>query len=125
MPPFHELDKLCVRIDKVAYLPELEAPRDRPYPYVYFITIENHTNETITIKGRKWVVTDEKGNRTVVEGDGVVGKFPKLKPGASFSYNSYHAVGCDSVAEGAFIGVNEAGEAVIARIPPFAMKVPR
>lgn len=125
MPSFRELSSLRVNIDKVVYMPHLEAPIDRPYPFVYFITIENGSEETITIKGRKWVVTDAEGGRIVVEGDGVVGKFPRLEPGERFSYNSYHVIGTDSIAEGAFIGISEEGEPVVTRIPRFEMKVPR
>ena len=39
------------------------------------------------------VVTDAGGETIVVEGDGVVGKFPRLEPGEHFSYNSYHTIG--------------------------------
>ena len=122
---FRELKSLCVQVEKVIYMPHLEAPAERPYPFVYFIAIENNSDETVTIKGRKWVVTDAEGGRVVVEGDGVVGKFPKLEPGERFSYNSYHVIGADSVAEGAFIAVTEDGEPVVTRIPSFTMKVPK
>src|SRR5438132_855535 len=117
-----ELPGLKARIDRVVLVPHLEAPPDRPFPFVYFITIINQSHETVTIKGRKWVVVDTEGNTIVVEGDGVVGKCPRLEPGESFSYNSYHTIGSDSVAEGAFFGVNEAGEPVFARIPKFEMR---
>lgn len=122
---FKELEDLCVNIDKVVYMPHLEAPEDRPFPFAYFITITNGSLETVTIKGRKWVVTDDDGNTIVVEGDGVVGKFPRLRPGEHFSYNSYHVIGSDSVAEGAFIGVCEDGSAVFTRIPRFEMHLPQ
>jgi ApaG protein len=122
--PFAELQGLRVTVDKVAFMPHLETSKDRPYPFVYFITIHNDSDETVTIKGRKWVVTDASGNTIVVEGDGVVGKFPRLRCGENFSYNSYHTIGSDSVAEGAFIGVTEDGVPVMMRIPRFEMKVP-
>jgi len=124
MPELRELAGLRVIIDKVIYAPHLEAPADRPYPFAYFITIDNQSDETVTIKGRKWVVTDKLGQRVVVEGEGVVGEFPRLAPGEHFSYHSYHVIGSDSVAEGAFIGMNDNGEAVITRIPKFQMRVP-
>jgi ApaG protein len=121
---FRELPGLAVKIDRVVYRPDFEAPADRPYAFAYFITIRNESPETVTIKGRKWVVTDAAGQRVVVEGDGVVGQFPRLRTGEQFSYNSHHVIGSDSHAEGAYIGVTDAGEAVITRIPRFDMRVP-
>ena len=111
-------------VDRVVYVPHLDAQPDKPFPFVYFITIHNDSDKTVTIRGRKWVVTDSHGETLVVEGDGVVGKCPKLLSGEHFSYNSYHTIGTDSVAEGAFFGVTEEGEAVFTRIPPFNLRVP-
>ena len=124
MPSFIELPGLCATVDRVAYMPHLEAPLDKPFPFVYFITIHNDSEETVTIKGRKWVVCDAGGDTVVVEGDGVVGKFPRLTTGETFSYNSYHVIGSDSIAEGAFIGLTEEGTPVLVRIPRFEMKAP-
>jgi ApaG protein len=121
---FKELTGLQVRIDEVTYAPQLDAPPERPYPFVYYITIDNQSDETVTIKGRKWVVTDEQGGCIVVEGDGVVGKFPRLEPGERFSYNSCHTIASDSVAEGSYIGVDDEGTPILTRIPRFEMKVP-
>jgi len=123
--PITELTDLRVTVDRVVHVPHLDAPAERPHPFVYFITIRNDSPETVTIRGRKWVVTDADGQRLVVEGDGVVGKTPCLEPGEQFSYNSYHTIGSDSVAEGAFFGVTEAGTRVFTRIPPFTMHVPQ
>ena len=58
---FRELTNLRVIIDRIVYMPALEAPPDRPYPFVYFITIDNQSTETVTIRGRKWVITDQAG----------------------------------------------------------------
>jgi ApaG protein len=113
-----------VKIDRVVYRPDVEAPADRPYAFAYFITIRNESDETVTIKGRKWVVTDARGQRVVVEGDGVVGQFPRLRTGEQFTYNSHHVIGTDSFAEGAYIGMTDTGEAVLTRIPRFDMHVP-
>lgn len=119
-----ELAGLHVSVDRVVHVPHLEAPPDRPHPFVYFITIRNDSDTAVTIRGRKWVVTDAEGQCVVVEGDGVVGKFPYLLPHQQFSYNSYHTIGSDSVAEGAFFGVTDGGEAVFTRIPQFELRVP-
>ena len=120
----NEVAGLRVSVDEVEYVPTLDAPPDRPHPFVYFITIHNRSTETVFIRGRKWVVTDRQGCKIVVEGDGVVGQFPRLAPGEQFSYNSYHVIGSDSAAEGAFLGVDEAGRPFITRIPRFEMHVP-
>jgi len=118
---FRELTGLTATVDKIVYAPNLEAPPDRPYPFAYYITIHNGSDEVVTIKGRKWVVTDDDSNSMVIEGDGVVGKFPRLEPGDEFSYHSYHTITCDSVAEGSFFGVSEDGGAVLVRIPKFKL----
>jgi len=120
-----ELKELRVTVDKVVFMPHLEAPSDRPYPFEYYITIHNQSPEIVTIKGRKWVVTDETGGRIVVEGDGVSGKCPCLAPGEKFSYHSYHVIASNSVAEGSFIGISSEGTPVLTRIPKFELRLPR
>jgi ApaG protein len=120
-----EMEGLKVTIDRVVYMPDAETPSDRPHAFAYFITITNHSNETVTIKGRKWVFKDADNAIEAVEGDGVVGEFPTLKPGEHFSYNSYHinrGLGC--WAEGSYLALTEDGRKVITRIPRFEMTVP-
>ena len=122
--PFVELPGLNVHVDHVAYMPHLDAPQDKPHPFVYFISIHNHSDRTVTIRGRKWIVTEISGERVVVEGEGVVGKCPCIEPGDSFSYNSYHVVAGSGSAEGAFFGVCDDGTRVFTRIPPFELIPP-
>jgi ApaG protein len=119
-----ELEGLNVTVDKIVYSPHLDAPMDRPFPFVYHISIHNDSDVTVTIRGRKWVVTEQDGTCVVVEGDGVVGKFPRLEPGERFSYSSYHVIASDSVVEGAYLAVIENGGAALARIPMFELKKP-
>ena len=119
-----ELDGLEVRVDDVIYMPSLEAAPDKPHPFVYFLSIRNGSAERVTIRGRKWVVREDAGEVTVVEGDGVVGQTPNLGPGEDFSYNSYHVTAGNGTAEGAFFGQTEGGDWVFTRIPPFRLEVP-
>jgi ApaG protein len=122
---FEELDGLSVVIDDVIYMPNLEAPEDRPHPFVYFINIRNDSSERVSIRGRKWVVReDDSEELIVVEGDGVVGQTPDIEPGGTFSYNSYHVARGSGTAEGAFFGRTEDGRRVFVRIPAFKMELP-
>lgn len=119
-----EFAELQVKVQDVVYMPSLEAPPEKPHPFVYFISIHNHSQVPVTIRGRKWVVREDDGEVTVVEGDGVVGQKPMIEPGGNFSYNSYHVVGRNAVAEGAFFGETASGEWIFTRIPPFRLEVP-
>ncbi|HEY8960853.1 MAG TPA: ApaG domain [Luteolibacter sp.] len=119
-----ELQGLSVKVDDVIYMPSLEAPEEKPHPFVYFISIRNQSGERVTIRGRKWIVREDEGEVTVVEGDGVVGQTPVIAPGEDFSYNSYHVVARNAVVEGAFFGETASGEWVFARIPSFRLEVP-
>jgi ApaG protein len=123
MPP-QLLTGFEASVDRVVYDPELPASPDQPHPFIYYITIRNESDRTLTVKGRKWVVRGEDGQVTAVEGDGVVGCFPRLEPGESFSYNSYHTTAGRAVAEGSYLAMTETGEAVIARIPQFELIPP-
>lgn len=122
---YTELRGFRVEVEKVIYVPNLDAPPEKPHPFVYFITIINESQKTITVAGRKWVVREENGEVTVVEGEGVVGERPRLRPNQRFSYNSYHVLAGDGQAEGSFFGVTGEGDDVRATIPSFRMRVPR
>jgi ApaG protein len=119
---FLELPGLRVTVDRVVHQREAQTPPDRPHCFIYFITIHNDSDVTVTIKGRKWVVKNERGEITAVEGDGVVGQSPTIEPGESFSYNSFHLNDTrTAVAEGSYIGMDERGRKVLTRIPRFEM----
>jgi len=118
------LEGFGATVDRVVHAPDLPASPEQPHPFVYFITIRNESDRTVTVKGRKWVVRAEDGHVTAVEGDGVVGCFPRLDPGEQFSYNSYHTTAGRAVAEGSYLAVTEDGEAVMALIPAFDLIPP-
>ncbi|MCP5558380.1 MAG: ApaG domain [Verrucomicrobiaceae bacterium] len=121
---FELLEGLTVTVDGVQYDVSRPAPPDRPHPFVYHISIHNGSDEVVRIFGRKWIVRDTDGDTMVVEGDGVVGQFPNLAPGQSFSYDSYHVIKSESTATGSFFGSTDDGRPVCVRIPPFEMQPP-
>src|SRR4051812_18701896 len=121
----HESPKLYVTVDRVVFQPQAPTPVDRPYCFVYFITIHNDTDKAVTIRGRKWVVTNSTGEITAVEGEGVVGQTPEIPPGGSFSYKSFHLLDTTTaVAQGSYLGIDANGRRVLTRIPRFEMTVP-
>jgi ApaG protein len=116
---------LRVTVDQVVYQPGVPTPVDRPHCFVYFISIHNHTDVPITIKGRKWVVRNARGEISAVEGDGVVGQFPTIEPGETFRYNSFHLLDTASgFADGSYLGIDALGRRVVTRIPSFELIVP-
>lgn len=122
---FLEPKDLTVTVDRVVYQPNIATPPDRPHCFVYFISIHNKTEGPVKIVGRKWVVTNTRGEVTAVEGDGVVGEHPTIESGDSFSYNSFHLLDTKTaVAEGSYLGVDAEGRKVVTRIPAFKMTVP-
>lgn len=122
---FLEPKGLRVTVDRVIYNPDARTPADRPHCFIYVITIHNGTERTVTIKGRKWVVTNDSGEVTALEGDGVVGQTPKIVPGEKFTYNSFHLLNTKTAkAEGSYVGMDDLGRKVLTRIPAFKMVVP-
>ena len=108
-------------------MPTLDAPQDKPNPFVYFLTIHNNSSDVVKITGRKWVVQEEGAELVVVEGDGVVGQMPELEPGEQFSYNSYHVTANAhgaALAKGMFFGFTSSGEQIRVAIPEFRLELP-
>ena len=116
---------LRVNLDQLVYQDGVLTPPDTPHCFAYYITILNEGQETVTVRGRKWVVTESNGEVIAVEGDGVVGEFPALEPGEHFSYNSYHMIRSSrAIAQGSYLGITANGEPVVAVIPSFELVVP-
>jgi ApaG protein len=119
---YFQLPGLSVTVDEATYRPDAQTPPEHPYCFAYFITIHNQSDVTVTIKGRKWVVTNSRGEVTALEGDGVVGQHPVIEPGGQFTYNSYHLLDTASgLAEGSYLGMDSEQRKFIVRIPKFTM----
>jgi ApaG protein len=56
--------------------------------FAYFITIENKSSETVQLTNRFWKIYDSLNNTEIVEGEGVVGQTPVLKPNENYTYSS-------------------------------------
>ncbi|VAW23990.1 ApaG protein [hydrothermal vent metagenome] len=58
------------------------------YAFSYQITIENKSNETVQLLDRHWKIFDSLNNTEVIEGSGVIGEKPILKPTEKHTYKS-------------------------------------
>jgi ApaG protein len=114
---------------RVSVSPEfLEAqskPEEHRYFWAYTITVENHGDETVTLKSRYWKITDAMGRVQEVRGDGVVGEQPTLKPGEQFQYTS----GCPlPTTHGMMVGryqmISDKGEMFEIEVPAFSLDSP-
>ena len=58
------------------------------YAFGYTITIENQSRETVQLVSRHWDVLDALKEIETVDGEGVIGKKPVIRPGKSHTYSS-------------------------------------
>jgi ApaG protein len=58
------------------------------FAFSYQIQIENHSKDTVQLITRHWEILDALNHKEIVDGEGVVGKKPVIKPGEFHSYSS-------------------------------------
>lgn len=58
------------------------------YGFSYTITMENYSKDVVQLMTRHWEISDSLNDVVVVDGEGVVGKKPVLKPGEAYTYTS-------------------------------------
>jgi ApaG protein len=89
-PEYSDVTTEGVRVGATAYyLPDHSDPDMGQYTFGYTIVIVNSGDSPVKLLSRHWVIVDAHGRREEVEGPGVVGQTPHLKPGEAFKYNSY------------------------------------
>jgi ApaG protein len=70
------------------YLPEQSSPVQSHFVWAYTIRLDNMGDQRVQLESRYWHITDANGMVQEVEGPGVVGEQPTLRPGDAFSYTS-------------------------------------
>lgn len=70
------------------YQPEYSSPYQSHFVFSYRIRIENHSDNTVQLQRRKWIIFDSNATIREIEGEGVVGLTPILEPGESHEYIS-------------------------------------
>ena len=123
-PYVAETRGVVVRVS-VSFLPEQSEPARGRWFWAYHIRVENESAATVQLLTRHWIITDGRGARHSVEGEGVVGEQPVIAPGGSFDYVS----GCPLATptgsmQGHYRLIGEDGAAFDAAIPKFALLAP-
>ena len=123
-PNVAETRDVVVRVS-VSFLPEQSEPQRGRWFWAYHIRIENNSTHTIQLLTRHWVITDGRGARHSVEGEGVVGEQPVIAPGGSFDYVSGCPLATPTGAmQGSYHMIGEDGSAFDVDIPRFALIAP-
>jgi ApaG protein len=105
------------------FLPEQSAPEQAVHTFAYTVTVTNKGSVAAQLISRHWVICDARGLREEVQGLGVVGQQPLLRPGESFEYTS----GCrlrtpSGTMHGSYFFVAEDGTRFDAQIPLFVLE---
>jgi ApaG protein len=93
--------------------------------WLYTITIENFNTHSVQLLRRKWFITDEAGASFVIEGEGIIGEQPLIKPGEGYKYLSGTPLSSPSgMMMGTYFLIDDKGDAFEVDIPAFSLDSP-
>lgn len=58
------------------------------FAFTYHISIENQSKDSVQLNSRHWIIYDALNHTETVDGEGVIGKKPVIKPGENYTYSS-------------------------------------
>lgn len=123
---FHRVTHQIRITVRPSFLAGQSHPSSGRYVFAYAVRIENIGTATARLTHRRWNIHDavDGGEDQEVQGEGVVGEQPTLKPGAVYEYQSYCVLkSASGFMEGAYRFEREDGTAFAAEIPRFELKV--
>jgi ApaG protein len=104
------------------YLPEQSNESVAEYTFAYTVEIANHGEETVQLLARHWIITDGNNSIREIEGEGVVGEQPHIKPGERYQYSSGAILSTKTgTMEGSYKMCSDAGLPFDAVIKPFGL----
>lgn len=66
----------------------VEKNSSQQFVWGYYFCIENNSDKRISLLGKNWHITDDKGNMYSDDTDGFKGEIPDLEPGEMFEFSS-------------------------------------
>jgi len=120
-------NKYDIRVaSQCRYLGDQSDPQAGLYAFAYTITITNTGAVPSQLISRHWVIEDSNGRMQKVDGLGVVGHQPLIRPGQSSEYSSGSQLETPSGRmHGTYFFVAEDGTRFEAPIPAFDLSMPR
>ena len=110
---------------KSFYLPNQSSPEESRFAFGYTIKIRNTSKKSLQLLRRHWLITDGNENTQELNGKGVVGEQPLLKPDQTFEYT------CGSIIEtpvgcmqGTYKMITDDGHEFDVVIPAFSLSTP-
>lgn len=108
-----------------SYLSDQSDATNQKFVWSYEISITNESKEVIQLLNRFWRITDMTGKIEQVNGIGVVGLQPIIKPGKLFTYTSYcQLLTPQGTMEGYYEMQNLDEEHFMIEIPKFILSAP-
>jgi len=105
---------------------EHSEPDEDRYVFAYTITLVNKGSVSAKLLSRRWIITDADNRTEEVEGEGVVGEQPTLKPGEGFRYTSGAVIETPvGTMHGSYRMLAEDGQTFDTDIPEFVLSAPR
>jgi len=107
------------------FLEDQSSPQENHYVWAYQVNIKNTSSTTVRLNHRNWLIIDANGKIINVQGDGVVGEFPMLKPGESYEYTSGTPLKTSNgIMQGFYLMTQDGGEQIKIDIPTFSLDSP-
>ena len=115
-----------IRVEVEArYVPERSAPEEDQWFFSYAVKVENLGDEVVQLLSRHWIITDANGRVDEVQGAGVIGEQPVLRPGEAFHYASACPLPTPmGTMHGTYQMVTDGGQQFDAKVAPFTLCEP-
>jgi ApaG protein len=118
-----QVNKVDISVE-TQYL-ENRIPDKDKYVFAYKISIQNNGQQSVQLISRYWLITDGNGEKTEVQGDGVIGEQPHIQIGDTFQYTSGAVLDTPvGTMQGYYEMQREDGERFQAAINVFSLAVP-
>ena len=123
--PFFYRETSGIRITvRPSFLAEQSRPSFGRFVFAYHVRIENVGSQPAQLVSRRWEIHDSIGEDSTVEGEGVVGEQPVVRPGGVHEYSSYCVLKSpEGHMEGAYRFVRADGTTFEALVPRFLLRL--